>query len=306
MLSLSRSLLAVLTGLCLLAPLPAHAQDADSTDAPPLYRVETTDGQTLLGTIVSESDDTVVLDTRGVGVVRLPRAEIERMTRVDPDHFRDGTYWYPNPQSTRYLFAPNALGLPRGEGYYQNTWILLNNVNYGLSENLSVGAGTVPVFLFGVDALPLWVLPKVSVSGPQDRYHVAGGAVLGGVLGRDGGGTGLLYSSATVGSRDDNLTLGVGYGYTDGSLAETPLFNISGMTRISPSFYLLSENYVIPGDEGGTLISAGLRWAPENFAVDFALVRPLSESLDIVGLPWLGVTIPFGNGGASAAIRATG
>jgi hypothetical protein len=286
----------LLTGLCLLAALPGHAQEADTTADPPLHRIETADGQTLLGTIVSETDDTVVLDTRGVGVVRLPRAEIERMTRVDPDRLRNGEYWHPNPQSTRYLFAPNAIGLPRGEGYYQNTWILLNNVNYGVSDHFSVGAGTVPIFLFGAEALPLWVLPKVSLSSPQDQFHLAGGAVLGGVLGDNGGSTGLLYGAGTVGSRDHNATLGVGYGYTDGSLAETPLLNISGMTRISESFYLLSENYVIPGVEGGTLISAGLRWAPENFAVDFALVRPLSADLDgLVGLPWLGVTIPFGN-----------
>ena len=293
--TLSRVLLALFTGLCLLVPLASHAQAPDSTADAPLYRIETSDGQTLIGTIVSDTDDTVVLDSRGVGVVRLPRAEIERMTRVDPDQLRDGEYWYPNPQSTRYLFAPNALGLPRGQGYYQNTWILLNNVNYGVSENFSVGAGTIPIFLFGAEALPLWVLPKVSVSGPQEQFHFAGGAVLGGILGSDGGSAGLLYGSATVGSRDHNATFGVGYGYTNGSLAETPLFNISGMTRISPSFYLLSENYVIPGPEGTTLISAGLRWAPENFAVDFALVRPLSEDLDgVVGLPWLGVTIPFG------------
>ncbi len=292
----SRVLLALLTGLCLLAPLSGYAQEADTTTAPPLYRIETTDGQTFLGTIVSRTDDTVVLDTRGVGGVRLPRAEIERMTRVDPDRLRNGEYWHPNPQSTRYLFAPNAIGIPRGRGYYQNTWILLNNVNYGVSNNFSVGAGTVPIFLFGADSVPLWVLPKVSLSGPQDQFHLAGGAVLGGVLGGSGGSTGLLYGSGTVGSRDHNATLGVGYGYTDGSLAETPLLNISGMTRISESFYLLSENYVIPGVEGGTLISAGLRWAPENFAVDFALVRPVSTDLDgLVGLPWLGITIPFGN-----------
>ncbi|MCS3632659.1 hypothetical protein GGP55_003281, partial [Salinibacter ruber] len=88
-----------------------------------------------------------------------------------------------NPQSTRYFFAPNAIGIPQGQGYYQNTWVFLNNVNYGATENFSIGAGTVPVFLFGAEALPIWVLPKVSISTPRDNLHLAGGAVFGGVLG---------------------------------------------------------------------------------------------------------------------------
>lgn len=73
-------------------------------------------------------------------------------------------------------------------------------MNYGVSENFSVGAGTIPIFLFGAEALPLWVLPKVSVSSPQEQVHFAGGAVLGGILGSDDGSAGLLYGSATVGS----------------------------------------------------------------------------------------------------------
>jgi len=41
-----------------------------------------------------------------------------------------------------------------------------------------------------------------------------------------------------------------------------------------------------------------LRWAPENFAVDFGLFRPyvVGESIGggFIGVPWLGVTLPFG------------
>ncbi len=35
-------------------------------------------------------------------------------------------------------------------------------------------------------------------------------------------------------------------------------------------------------------------WSSENFAVDFALVRPGGIGIDFIGFPWLGVTIPFG------------
>ena len=96
---------------------PLYAQQPDTSGAPQ-YRVETTDGQVLLGTLVSDTETEVVLDTRQLGEVTIQRADIESIERIAADRFRDGEYWFRNPQSTRYLFAPNALGIPKGEGYY--------------------------------------------------------------------------------------------------------------------------------------------------------------------------------------------
>jgi len=288
---------ALLGGLVLLSVLvpAAHAQQQSASSDEPIHRIETTDGQVLLGTLVSESEQEVVIDARELGEVTVQRENIESLEKIPPDRFRDGEYWFPNPQSTRYLFASNAIGIPEGRGYYQNTWIFFNNVNYGVSNHFSIGGGTVPIFLFGEAVFPFWVLPKLSVSTPQDNVHLAAGAVFGGVLGvADTEGASLLYGSATVGGRDHNVTLGLGYGYADGGFADRPAVNISGMTRVGRTIYLISENYFFPGVEDANLVSFGLRWAPENFAVDFALVRPLGETADFIGLPWLGVTVPFG------------
>lgn len=194
---------ALLTGLFALGPPLLRAQTPDSlAQTDQMYRVETTDGQVVLGTLMSADDTEVVLDTKQLGEVTIERAAIESIEEISADRFRNGEYWFQNPQSTRYFFAPNALGIPQGEGYYQNTWILFNNVNYGVSDRFSIGAGTVPVFLFGAPAVPFWLLPKVSFSTPQEHLHLAGGAMLGGVLGSGASvGGGLLYGSATVGNR---------------------------------------------------------------------------------------------------------
>ena len=258
-----------------------------------MYRVEMTEGKVLIGTLVLKNDEQVVLKTRELGEVTLKRANIESMAKVDPARIRNGEYWFENPQSTRYFFGPSAIGLRGGEGYYQNTWVVFNNVNYGVSNNVSIGAGTVPIFLFGADAIPFWVLPKASISTPQTNLHFAGGAVLGGVIGEESTSIGLLYGNTTVGSRDHNATLGVGYGYADGEIADTPAIHISGMTRISKTTYLITENYFVPAFDG-SVVSVGFRWAPKNFALDAALFRPLEETGDFIGFPWLSVTIPFG------------
>lgn len=275
----------------LFAP-PLWAQDES---AGPVVRVETTSGKVLIGRLVSETESEIVIEARGLGRVTIQRSNVASLTEVEADRIRDGAYWFENPQSTRHFFAPNALGLPKGRGYYQNTWILLNNVNVGVTDHFSMGAGIVPIFLFGADAVPIWVLPKVSVSVPNTKLHLAAGAVAGGVLGEDGESVGILYGASTVGTRDDNATIGVGYGYADGGLSDTPAITISGMTRIGRTTYLISENYVFPGSEASGIVSLGVRWAPENFAVDFALIRPVTDADGLVGIPWLGVTIPFGD-----------
>lgn len=213
-----------------------------------MHRVETTGGEVVIGTLVSEEEGEVVLDTRELGEVSIQRQNIERMEEIPPGRFRNGAYWFQNPQSTRYFFSPNAIGIPQGQGGYQNTWVFLNNVNYGATENFSIGAGTVPVFLFGAEALPIWVLPKMSISTPQDNFHLAGGAVFGGVLGAgDSEGAGPLYGSATVGSRDHNVTVGLGYGYADGGFTSRPTINVSSVTRVGRKAYLITENYLFQG-----------------------------------------------------------
>lgn len=269
-------------------PDSAAAQDGE------FYRIVTTDGNVFIGELVSETDREVVLLTETIGRVTISRENIRSMTRIDDSQVRDGEYWYDNPQATRYLFAPNALGLKKGHGYYQNTWILFNNANYGITDNISIGAGVIPLFLFGASSTPFWITPKVSIPIASDNIHIAAGAMIGGVIGEDSGGGGLLYGTSTIGNRDRNISFGLGYGYGGGDISSTPAVNISGMIRLSKTMHLVSENYLFPGTSFNGLASIGTRWAPENFAVDFALVRPLEDIGFFIGVPWLSVTIPFG------------
>lgn len=270
-------------------------QHAAAQEVSDVVRVTTTDGNTLTGKVLEADEEHIVIEVDGIGEVTLERTRIRNIQIIDPDRIKNGDYWFENPQGTRYFFAPNAIGLKEGTGYYQNTWIFFNNANYGVTNNFSIGAGTVPVFFLGVSALPVWVLPKVSVPVRADNLHISGGALLGGVIGEDSGGFGLVYGNATWGNKDKNLTAGLGYGYAGSEWSDTPLINISGLYRSGKNFQWLAEIYFVPGIEGSGFGIFGGRWAPERFAVDFGLARPITEAGDMIGIPWLGVTIPFGN-----------
>src|SRR6056297_1068588 len=287
---ISKTLFALLLSTFFLCYIPfaAEAQDSET------YRITTTDGSVYIGVLISESDESVTIRTKSVGEITINKSNIAKMTQLNGDRLREDGYWHENPLSTRYLFAPSAHGLKKGAGYYQNTWIFLNNVNYGVTNNFSIGAGTVPVFLFGASYFPFWIMPKISIPVSGDQFHLSVGALIGGVIGEDSGGGGLLYGTGTLGDTDRNLTIGLGYAYGEGEISSTPVINLSGMIRTGRNFFLISENYFIRDSGIYGITSFGLRWAPENFSVDFALVRPLEELGTFFGVPWLGVTIPFG------------
>lgn len=280
--------------ILLLTPETSYSEVSDE-NLQPVYRIETVDGSTTIGRIIREDDDVVVIEVQDLGEVTIRRENIQTITELDESDFVRGRYWYPNPQATRYLFAPNALPLGRGKGYYQNTWIFFNNVNYGFHNRFSLGVGTVPLFLFGVAQTPVWLLPKLSLPLGTDRLNVSAGAMIGGILGSGFGGVGVLYGNVTYGDQNRNITGGLGFGFIDDGLSERPTLNIAGMQRLSRRYYLITENYLFPGgdDEYYSVASLGLRYAPESFAVDFALIRPQGVGGRFIGFPWLGVSIPF-------------
>lgn len=257
-------------------------------------RVETTEGNVFIGHLIAEDEQSITLRVDSVGEIRIERRNILSISSISSDKIRDGKYWYPNPQSTRYFFAPNAIGIRKGEGYYQNAWILFNNVNYGITNRFSLGGGMVPMFLFGSPGTPVWLLPKLTFPLSDDHFHLGAGAMVGGLVGVDSELGGLVYGVGTLGNRDKNLTIGIGYGFVGDEVAKQPLINVSGMIRTGRRLYLISENYFVTESGVQGIISFGARWTSESIATDFGLFMPLEDTGSFIGLPWLGVTIPFG------------
>ncbi|WP_026463143.1 hypothetical protein [Adhaeribacter aquaticus] len=268
---------------------------ADSTS---LYKVETTDGNEYIGTITLEAADYIQLKTARLGSLMLSKSDIRSLTPINQDRIRNGQFWFDNPQATRYLFSPNGYGLKKGEGYYQNVLVILNQVSYGITDKVSIGLGTLPLFLFGSSYTPVWLLPKVSLPITKDKFNLGAGALIGTGLGESNGGYGIVYGISTFGSKDQNLSLGLGYGYADGGWGKAPTITISGLIRTGVRGYFLTENYIIStGDGSMGLLSVGGRRIIKKVGLDYGLIAPISSDIDtFLAIPFLGLTVPFGKG----------
>jgi hypothetical protein len=278
---------------CLLAN---HTFSQAQPDSANLRRIETLDGNEYIGLLLAEDSTQVELDTKLLGKMIIPRASIKSISLIKISSLKAGKLWFENPQSTRYFWSPNSFGLKKGEGYYQNIWVLWNQASVGVTDYLSIGAGLIPLFFFGGSATPIWVVPKFSIPVVKDKFNMGVGAIVGTLVGERAKGIGIVYGLGTIGDRNNNMTLGIGYGFAEGDWASKPLITLSGMFRTGPRGYFITENYYIGiENESIALLSAGGRTIIRKTGLDYGLFIPIISGMDtFIAIPWLGFTVPFG------------
>jgi hypothetical protein len=286
----------VCIGLLSLLAVSARAQVP--ADTAQVWRVETHDGNEYIGKILERSGGVLRLQTETLGLLSIQEADIVRVQVVVDRQLVGGEVWADNPQATRYFWGPNGYGLKEGEAYFQNVWILFNQVSVGISDHASLGLGLIPVFLWGAEAAPIWLTPKVSIPLATEKVNLGAGALVGTVLGAGIGSefAGIAYGIATVGSRDRNATFGLGYGFADGEWGRHPAITLSGMIRRGRRHYLLFENYFLSaGGESLAIAMFGGRYVASRLSIDYGGMVPVGSGVDrLLIFPWLAVVVPFG------------
>ena len=256
------------------------------------YIFEMKDGNVYIGKVVDFKKGEMYDVQTSVGNIKIFQKDIVVIKNMEKTKLKDGEYWPSNPHSSRYFFSPSGYGLRKGEGYYQNAWVLFNQLSYGITDNFSMGMGLIPTFLFGFEGtVPLWVTPYKNGKGA-----FGAGTLFVTSLGDGIGGFGLLYGSNTFGTRDKQFTLGVGLGYSgEGGFSEYPVINASGLIRTSKNWAFVTENYFLTFDSFGALISGGARYIGKRLAIDFGGFIPIFSDQDrLLILPWLSISVPFG------------
>lgn len=277
---------------------PALAQTdttATQTPAPQRWMVETKDGSVYQGIFLGQDANGIRLQTESAGIITIPNDQVKTTRILDDRNYRNGKYWFENPNATRYLFGPSAFSLRKGEAYFQTTYGVLNSINYGLTDNFTIGGGFELISTFS-GSPTFFITPKYTFE-INDKWRAGAGVLyLTTTLAEDEfSGLGIGYGIVTYGNTDNNATLGLGYGYVDGSFSEKPIVTISGMARVSRNVGLVSENWILPVEDIGGLFSYGVRFMGERITVDLAFINnpEVAESIAI-GVPYIDFVIKFG------------
>lgn len=206
-------------------------------------------GNKNLGTRIHSStaqEKSFLLSYNILEIIADPEKYIEQVAGPETDESNkkdeaSGDMGHPiNEHNTRYFFAPSAYNLKEGELYYNTIYFLLHDIQYGLSDNFSIGIGT------SVAGIPLYLTPKVSIPVGDKSAFAIGDLLILGTYGTNAVGN-LLYGSFSTGGDQGNTTFGVGYLATNESditgKTSSVVFNLNGMARASSNIYLLTENY---------------------------------------------------------------
>lgn len=200
------------------------------------YTFIMTSGKRYTGVLTDVNANALTVNTKREGVMVLTTVNLVDITTGGiADNFSDQF-----DHGSRYLFAPSAIPLHKGEGYYHNYMILMNGFRYGITDEFSVGGGIIAPLGFYADA-------KYGRQLGENVHAAIGGLVITTPFLY---GLGCGFGSVTFGSRQTNVTLSAGYGAVsaggDWEATRRPILNLSGMWRLGDNFSLLTENYFMP------------------------------------------------------------
>lgn len=295
-------------------------------DTTSTYLIILNDGSELVSKVIYNDTSVIKIKTAFVDELTLPIKNIKNVEKIKMSAIKKGNIWFENPNSTRYLFSPSAFNLKKGEGYYQNTYLILNSFNYGVTNNISIGGGLEFISTFtslasGPFNPIFYITPKVGFKA-SEKIGVGAGIWYARIPSIDTGGfaksqgAGIPYIISTYGNMDDNVTVGMGWSFVKDKFSKMPIFTFSGMKRISKKTALITENWIVYLDytdtstemmPGGTMLttttvtkkyypvySYGVRFFGEKLAVDLALVNTSDVfKVMIIGVPFVNFVVKF-------------
>ncbi|MFA9215136.1 MAG: hypothetical protein ACEQSR_15065 [Candidatus Methylacidiphilales bacterium] len=182
--------------------------------------------------------------------------------------------------SNKYSFSNNYSGLKKNEMLYQNIWVLYNGLDYGISNNLSVGGGFLYLFVGGFGNINLRtqfeITENIKIGAAYNMFFTYGSAI------SDNTGSeyfGLLTGGITVGSKENNITVSAGQGdyrgvnalANNGSNLNSLGLSVSGMAKLNNNLYIMTDNFFLK-DSDKRFFSVTFRIPGKSNCFDFGLM----------------------------------
>ena len=227
-----------LTILFLLSSLFSFSQIAiDSTKT---YIITKHDGAEFVGKILTQNERELLIDTKNLGKIIIPKHEIKEIKELDNAVTNlNGEIIAPELFSTRYFITTNALPLKK-EAYV--TWNLFGpELHFAVNKH------------FGAGIMTTWigapVVADLKLSFELDKnLHVGVGTLLG---------TGswvfkqfrmaLPFAAITIGNRNANINFAGGYGYVSnaGNGNGRTLGSVGAMVKVSKNVSLVFDSFIV-------------------------------------------------------------
>jgi hypothetical protein len=234
----------------------------------------------------------MALKTEAFNKIEIPLNKIKSIKEISQEEYINARSNDLNINSEMYFVTPSAFALRKGEFSWHNTYLFFQSFDYGITDHITLGAGTETFFLFSEEGPRLaYLSTKVNYSISKN-LRSSGGVLIGTTRGHyNSTGFAVLNTAVTFGNSDYHTTAGVIVGYYDNRLINVPLFSISGLARVSEHWAFVSNNLIVNDAINTTpFASLGMRYFSRHFSLDLAYFFELDEG---IGIPFVGFDYKF-------------
>ncbi|MEW5922811.1 MAG: hypothetical protein AB1746_02360 [Candidatus Zixiibacteriota bacterium] len=253
-------------------------------------------GSQMVGRIVAIREGEFDFESE-MGTSTIQISDIKEIKEISSKSMKEGVYWFPNPNQTRLIISPTGRMLKRGQGYFNDIYIFFPNVAYGITDNITMGAG-ITIFP-GVDLEKqiMFFTPKIGISAIENFSLAVSGLIFRIPKAydwdnEDAMAVGIIFGTGTYGTPDKSVSFGLGYGFVDDELGDKPAVMFGGEYRFARRASFVSENWIFPNTDN-PLISYGIRLFGEQMAVDLGFFNTFGEDMPAVGIPYVDFVYNF-------------
>ncbi len=243
------------------------------------------DGSIKNGIFISMDKKTIVYNANGKNYT-VRRSLIEKFKLNESAVVGDIDELERKNYPENYFIFPSALPAGKGNMYYRNYNVFLNQFTFGLSDNFTLSTGFESASIFVGGGLPvMFFAPKLSFG--QNNVTFGIGTT---VFAFGGDFASLTFVNTTLGSKRTNFTIGASYLYNGDNLNSPILLNLNAAFPISEKISFIGEGVIFETEL--VSLNLGIRYTTKNnIAVDAAIIK-IAEADFLI--PVLGITLPFG------------
>lgn len=286
---------AAMVALCCLFPAEViFAGDATQPKGVEIT-VRAEDGTSVEGIVIWEDENSITILTPAGVEATIPKAAI--VTR------KEAGALHPDPNYSRLMFAPTGRPLKKGEGYFSDYWVLFPGVAYGVTGNFSILGGFSIIPGVALDEQAAYIAPRLGKNF-TDTFAASFGAIFASFGGEFA--AGIAFATATWGPLDRCVTAGCGISKLWGGnlepdeqgleLDEQGIILIGGNYRLSNSISIISENWLLPGNQVSLdqyPFGIAARFFGERIAVDAGFILAGKILKEGFPMPWLSFVYNF-------------
>ena len=251
-----------------------------------LYSFQLKSGNKIIGTVITESLDELLVEKPNGEEIRIIKAEVVMKFAVE-GKIKNGKLYRRDPNASVYIFAPSAFPIYQGKGFCRDFCLFFPSINYGLTNHLSLQGG-----LFWYPGMDIKSTPFVgNLKGTLLNTSII--SLAGGLMyvnfpttGDDKiYGAGFAFVTGTLGNEYSHGSISTGWGYIQSEngweIMEKPIAVAAVNLRALSYLSFVSENWFYPDVAlEDALLTISARFFGQQIGLDLGAIFSVNSLKD--------------------------